>query len=60
MHFVEGLPQCEEFHTILVVVDQLSNMQDVIPGLRTIDIVRLNWLFLREVVRHHGFSAMII
>jgi hypothetical protein len=42
MDFVEGLPQCEEFDTILVVVDQLSNMQDFIPGLRTIDIVRVN------------------
>jgi len=60
MDCVVGLPECEGFDAILVVVDRLSKMRHFIPCHPTIDALGLVELFLREVVRIHGLPLTII
>jgi len=60
MDFVVGLPECEGFDAIWVVVDRLSKMRHFIPCHTTIDTVGLAELCLREVGRLHGLPLKII
>jgi len=60
MDFVEGLPECETFDAIWVVVDRLSKMRHFIPFHTTIDALGVAELFLREVVRLHGLPLTIV
>ena len=60
MDFVVGLPECEGFDAVWVVVDKLSKMRHFIPCHTTIDAVGLVKLFLWEVVRLHGLRKTII
>ena len=55
-----GLPECEGFDVIWVVVDRLSKMRHHIPCHTTIDAVGLAKFFLREVVRLDGMPATIV
>ena len=60
MDFVVGLPECEGFDTIWIVVDRLSKIRHLIPCHTTDDAAGLARMFLREVVRLHGLPAAII
>jgi transposase InsO family protein len=60
MDFVVGLPVCEGFDAVWVVVDRLSKMRDFIPRHTTIDAVGQAELFLREVVRLHGLPRTVV
>jgi hypothetical protein len=60
MDFVVGLPECEGFDAVWVVVDRLSKMRHFIPRHTTIDVVGLAKLFLREVVRLHDLPKTIV
>jgi transposase InsO family protein len=60
MDFVVGLPECEAFDALWVVVDRLSKMRHLIPCHTTIDVVGLVKLFLREVVRLQGLPKTIV
>jgi hypothetical protein len=60
MDFVTGLPECEGYDAICVVVDRLLNMRHFIPCRTTIDARGLAEMFLREVVRLHGLPKTIV
>jgi len=53
MDFVVGLPECEGFDAIWVVVDRLSKMRHFVPCHTIIDAFGLAELFLREVICLH-------
>jgi hypothetical protein len=60
MDFVVGLPECDGFDAVWVVVDRLSEMRHFIHCHTTIDAVGLAKLLLREVVRLYGLPKTII
>ena len=60
MDFAVGLPECEGFDAVWVVVDRLSKMRHFISCPTTIDAVVLAKLFLREIVRLHGLPRTIV
>jgi len=60
MDFVLGLPKCEGFDAIWVVVDQLSKMRHFIRSHTMIDALAVAEPFLPEVVRLHGLPLTII
>jgi len=60
MDFVTGLPECEGYDAISVVVDRLSKMRHFVPCKTTIDARGLAEMFLKEVVRLHGLPRTVI
>jgi hypothetical protein len=60
MDFVVGLPECEGYDAVWVMVDRLWKMRHFIPCHTTIDAVGLANLFLREVVRLHGLPKTFV
>jgi len=60
MDFMVGLSKCKGFDAVWVVVDRLSKMRHFNPCHTTIDAVWLAKLFLREVIRLHGFPKTIV
>jgi hypothetical protein len=60
MDIVVGLPECEGFNAVWVVVDRLSTMRHFIPCHTTIDAVGLAKLSLREVVPLYMLPKTIV
>ena len=60
MDFVVGLPECEGFDAIWIVVDRLSKMRHFIPWHTTIDAFGLAELFSWEVVHLYGLPLTIV
>jgi hypothetical protein len=60
MDFVVGLPECEGFDAVWVLVDRLLKMHHFIPCHTTMDAIGLAKLFLREVVCLYGLPRAIV
>ena len=60
MDFVTGLPECEGYDAIWVVVDRLSKMRHFVPCRTTVNARGLAEMFLKDVVRLHGLPKSII
>lgn len=60
MDFVTGLPECEGYDAIWVVVDRLSKMRHFVACRMTVDAGELAEMFLKEVLRLHGLPNTIV
>jgi transposase InsO family protein len=60
MDFVTGLPDCEGFDAILVVVDRLTKMRHFSACQTDCSAEDLADLFLRDIFRLHGLSEVMV
>lgn len=61
MEFIIGLPSTSRQHdSIMVVVDRLTKVGHFIPVKITYSTSEVAQVFIREIVRLHGFSKNIV
>jgi transposase InsO family protein len=60
MDFVTGLPECEGFDAILVVVDRLTKMRQFTACRTDCSAEDLTNLFIRDIFRLHGLPAVVV
>ena len=60
MDCVTGLPECEGYDAVWVLLDRLSKMRHFVPCQTTVDARGLAEMFLKEVVRLHGPLKTIV
>jgi hypothetical protein len=58
--FISGLPKCDDFDAILVVVDRFSKMKHFIPCWKETDAKMMAQLFFANVWRYHGLPDTIV
>jgi len=60
MDFMGPLPLSRGYNYLLVVIDRLTSQVHLVPTTTRVTAKQVAWIFLTEVVRHHGVPDSIV